>query len=216
MVPTAQPASGFPDVTRLQLVHLADVAATPWKNGGGLTRDLLLWPPGAADAWQLRISVAEVAKSGPFSAYPFVARWFCVLQGAGVVLRFAEGQQRQVTLTPESPPLHFDGALAPGCELVAGPTLDLNLMARQNAGRAEMGRAVAGVPWVSCAPLRALFTLHGATLRVAGRADAVLSAGTLAFTDQATNQAADPSPQSWQLGAPDDSGWWLAFKPHAR
>lgn len=203
-------------MTALQLIHLADVAATPWKNGGGLTRDLLLWPPGAADAWQLRISVAEVAQSGPFSAYPFVARWFCVLQGAGVVLHFNEGHEKQITLTPDSPPLHFDGALAPGCELVAGPTLDLNLMARQGAGRAEMGRAVAGVPWVSRASLRALFTLHGATLRVAGRTAAVLAAGTLAFTDQTTDPAAELSSQSWELGEPDNSGWWLAFEPHAR
>lgn len=197
-------------MTPLPLVHLADVAATPWKNGGGLTRDLLLWPPGPANPaadWQLRISVAEVAHSGPFSAYPGVARWFCVLQGAGVVLRFNEGQH---TLTPDSPPLHFDGALAPGCELVAGPTLDLNLMARQNAGRAEMGRAVAGVPWVSRAPLRALFTLQGATLQVEGAPALQLPAGTLAYTGQAT-----PG-EAWELGAPDDSGWWLAFEPHAR
>ena len=203
-------------MTALQLVRLADVATTPWKNGGGFTRDLLLWPPGATDAWQLRISVAEVVQSGPFSAYPFVARWFCVLQGAGVVLRFKDHLPRQVTLTPDSPPLHFDGALAPGCDLVSGPTLDLNLMARQNAGRAEMGRAVAGVRWVSCAPLRALFTLHGATLRVAGGEAAVLPAGTLAFTDQTTDPAAALSSPSWEMGAPGDSGWWLAFEPHPR
>lgn len=196
-------------MTALQFVHLADVPATPWKNGGGITRDLLLWPPGSAnsaDAWQLRISVAEVAQSGPFSTYPGVARWFCVLEGAGVMLRFSEGQH---TLTPDSPPLHFDGALAPGCELVAGPTLDLNLMAQQHAGRAEMGRAVAGVPWVSRAPLRALFTLQGATLQVEGRAAAVLPGGSLAYTEHAAGQ-------SWALDSSDDSGWWLAFEPHAR
>ncbi len=199
-------------MTALQRVHLADVAATPWKNGGGLTRDLLLWPPGSAlpgDAWQLRVSVAEVAHSGPFSAYPGVARWFCVLQGAGVVLRFNEGQH---TLTPDSPPLHFDGALAPGCELVAGATLDLNLMARQNAGRAEMGRAVAGVPWLSRAPLRALFTLRGATLLRDGAAAEHLPGGTLAFVGPST--AASPA-ESWELGSAADSGWWLSFEPHA-
>ena len=203
-------------MTPLQRVHLADVDATPWKNGGGFTRDLLLWPPGAnitGDTWAVRISVAEVAQSGPFSAYPGVARWFCVLQGAGVVLRFGDGPQPQTTLTPDSPPLHFDGALAPGCELVAGPTLDLNLMARQNAGRAEMGRAVAGVPWVSRAPLRALFTLHGATLVRAGAAALPLPPGTLAFVSSAAQTAAG---EAWSLAAAQDSGWWLAFEPHAR
>ena len=197
----------------LRQVRLAKVAATPWKNGGGLTRDLLLWPPSparAADGWQLRISVAEVAQSGPFSVYPGVARWFCVLQGAGLVLRFQEGQH---TLTPDSAPLHFDGALAPGCELVAGPTLDLNLMARQNAGRAEMGRAVAGVPWLSRAPLRALFTLGGATLEREGAAALLLPAGTLAYIGVTAQASAG---EAWQLGAAEDSGWWLAFEPHAR
>ena len=200
-------------MTTLQRMQLADVAAIPWKNGGGLTRDLLLWPPRSArspDAWAVRISVAEVTQSGPFSAYPGVARWFCVLQGAGVMLRFKEGQH---TLTPDSPPLHFDGALAPGCELAAGPTLDLNLMARQSAGRAEMGRAVAGVPWVSRAPLRALFTLHGATLQREGAAAAQLPGGTLAYIGHTADASAGAA---WELGAPEDSGWWLAFEPHAR
>lgn len=197
-------------MTALRLVQLADVAATPWKNGGGLTRDLLHWPAGRADAWQVRISVAEVAQSGPFSAYPGVARWFCVLQGAGVVLRFNEGEHR---LTPDNPPLHFDGALAPHCKLVGGPTLDLNLMAHQAAGRAEMARAVAGVPWVSRAPLRALFTWHGATLKVQGHAARLLPAGTLACT---TGADTDAHGQAWELGAASDSGWWLAFEPHAR
>jgi environmental stress-induced protein Ves len=200
-------------MSALQQVPLAGVAPTPWKNGGGLTRDLLLWPPGPAAAWQLRISVAEVAQSGPFSAYPGVARWFCVLQGAGVVLRFSEGPHLQTTLTPDSPPLHFDGALAPGCELVDGPTLDLNLMAQQHAGRAEMGRAVAGVPWVSRAPLRAVFTLHGATLLREGQPPVPLAAGTLAFVGVDAQPSAG---EAWELAQPGDSGWWLGFEPHAR
>ena len=198
----------------LQFVPLAGVAATPWKNGGGLTRDLLLWPPASGDEWQLRISVAEVAQSGPFSAYPGVARWFCVLQGAGVVLHLPTGQQQgQYTLTPDSPPLHFDGAQAPGCELLEGPTLDLNLMARQTAGRAEMGRAVAGVPWASRAPLRALFTLNGATLCREGAAPVQVPPATLAYTGLT---AAASAGEGWELAQTGDSGWWLAFKPHAR
>jgi environmental stress-induced protein Ves len=189
------------------LITLAEVQAQPWKNGGGLTRELLLWPPTPASAtasdWQLRISVAEITHSGPFSAYPGIARWFCVLRGAGVALGFDDGPR---VLTPDNPPLHFDGALAPGCKLLGGPTLDLNLMARQDAGRAEMGRAVAGVPWASRAPLRACFTLGGATL-MCGEADPqVLPPGSLWWSD-----SADTGP--WALAGADDSGWWLAFEP---
>jgi environmental stress-induced protein Ves len=188
------------------LVPLAEVPALPWKNGGGLTRELLLWPPASTSTdWQLRISVAEITHSGPFSAYPGIARWFCVLQGAGVALAFADGA---LVLTPDNPPLHFDGALAPGCTLLGGATLDLNLMARQDAGRAEMGRAVAGVPWARRALLRACFTLSGATLVCGEAAPLVLPPGSLWWSD-----SADAGP--WALAGDEDSGWWLAFEPLA-
>ena len=188
----------------MRFVALADMPATAWKNGAGLTRDLLAWPD--ADAWQLRVSVAEVARSGPFSAYPGVARWFSVLQGAGVVLHFEGGSQ---TLTPDSPPLHFDGADAPGCDLIVGPTLDLNLMARKDAGRAEMARAVAGRPWHSVAPLRAVFCLQAGVLQVAGQRPLAIPAHTLAFTERAQGEA-------WQLAGHPNAAWWLAFEPQPR
>ena len=54
---------------------LAAIAPTPWKNGGGATRELACWPPGAGiDAFDWRVSVASVAASGPFLAYPGVDR----------------------------------------------------------------------------------------------------------------------------------------------
>ncbi len=184
---------------------LAATAPVPWKDGGGLTRELLCWPD--ARHWQLRISVAEIAQDGPFSAYPGVARWFAVLQGAGVVLHFADGPLR---LTPDSPPLHFDGAPAPDCSLVDGPTLDLNLMNR--TGRAELEPARPGLLWACGAPLRGVFTLHGATLHGAGPAALRLPAGTLAW-------AADAACGAWQLSGSGDgaaANWWLSHNPHAR
>ncbi len=188
----------------MDTVALAAIVPMPWKNGGGVTRELLCWP--SAGDWQLRISVAEVRQGGPFSAYPGVARSFAVLQGAGVVLHFVDGP---LTLTPDSPPLHFDGAPAPDCTLIDGPTLDLNLMSR--SGRAEMTRARPGLLWASGAPMRGVFTLHGATLHGAGPAPLHLPAGTLAFADHAPCGA-------WQLDETGDgpaSNWWLSFNPHA-
>lgn len=100
---------------------LADrVAPTPWRNGGGCTRELFVWPDAAH--WALRISLADITQDGPFSAFPGVQRHFAVLAGAGVRLGFAQGER---CLTPQSPPCVFDGALAPHCRLVDGPTCDL-------------------------------------------------------------------------------------------
>jgi environmental stress-induced protein Ves len=113
-------------------VSLGSIAATQWRNGGGTTRELLAWPN--ADEWNVRVSVAEVAASGPFSSYPHVARWFAVLAGGGVTLRI-EG--REHALTRESQPFSFDGASATDCTLSGGPTDDFNLMLRGRDGVLE-------------------------------------------------------------------------------
>lgn len=190
----------------LAIVRHDDVAPQPWKNGGGITRDLLAWPEPAN--WQLRISVAEVARGGPFSAYPGVQRWFAVVQGAGVLLQFAD---KTTKLNTDSEPLPFDGADAPGCELVAGATLDLNLMAQQQAGSARMARAVPGVAWIDPAPLRAVFTARPVELILDGRLVATLPAMSMAWTAAAAGR-------SWSLGhdGPETRAplaWWMSFTP---
>lgn len=115
------------------LVPLAAAAPQAWRNGGGVTRELLAWP--AAAHWQLRLSVADVQAAGPFSRFDGIERWFAVLEGDGVVLRIA-GQSH--TVRAGDAPLRFDGGAAVDCALLAGPTRDFNLMAPP--GRARMQR----------------------------------------------------------------------------
>ena len=141
---------------RLHTVRLEEATAQPWRNGGGVTRELLAWsaPDGRTDDkaarqggesssshWDLRVSVADITQDGPFSAFPGISRCFAVLEGAGVVLSL-RGQDH--ALTADSEPLAFDGAEAPGCRLTSGPTRDLNLMVQHRAGQAWMQRALAG------------------------------------------------------------------------
>ena len=191
----------------LNLVALAQVPPQPWRNGGGVTQELLAWPTAAN--WRCRISVARIDSSGHFSAFPGVERWFTVLSGEGVVLRFGK---RRTMLTAGSEPLRFEGAVAPGCELLDGPTQDLNLMLKRDAGR-DAGRgamrvAQAGEHWDSDAPLRAVFVWDATTLQLGAQPPLPLPAGTLAWSDQA-GQA------NWQLapGQPQLRAWWLHFKP---
>lgn len=116
-----------------KLVPLAATPPQPWRNGGGITRELLAWPD-AVD-WRVRISVADVQSSGPFSRFDGIERWFAVLQGEGVLLRI-DGAEHRLTRTSE--PLRFDGAAAVDCSLPAGATQDFNLMAPP--GRARQRR----------------------------------------------------------------------------
>ncbi len=110
------------------LVTASATAPVPWKNGGGVTRELLRLPADGSDDWTLRISVADIAADGPFSPFPGITRWFAVLTGAGVRLRWPEHAQH---VHPGETPLRFDGADAPDCTLFDGPTRDLNIMVRQ-------------------------------------------------------------------------------------
>lgn len=179
----------------IHTVSLREAPSQPWRNGGGSTRELLAWPTPLD--WALRISVATIAQHGPFSAFPGVDRWFTVLGGEGVLLRW---EDRRARLTPDSEPLHFDGADAPGCELLAGETLDLNLMIRREAGGGAM-RRVDDTAWVHAAPLRAVFTLDAASLRIDDAESLSLQPGMLAWSEHAQGQ-------HWQLTG-TRRAWWM-------
>lgn len=148
--------AGTPPAPRLLPLAAAPVQA--WRNGGGNTRELLAGPPDVAD-WRWRISVAEITADGPFSAYTGVARWFAVLSGEGVVL--AQGDDH-LALHAGDAPLAFDGASAPHCSLLAGPTQDLNLMLRDGLGDGVGGgmvRAHPGQHWHACATQGGVYSL---------------------------------------------------------
>lgn len=120
------------------IVRLVDIPATPWRNGGGVTRELAMWPD--AGDWAWRMSVADVDKSGPFSKFEGIERWFAVLEGAGVHLDVAGVPHR---VTASDAPLFFDGAAETGCGLIDGKTRDFNLMVRRGNAPSRMVR-VAG------------------------------------------------------------------------
>ena len=117
-----------------EVIKLKDVPPTPWRNGGGTTRELMAWP-NSAD-WQWRASVAQVVQSGPFSGFAGVQRWFAVLDGDGVCLT-VDGYLHMLGKSDE--PLAFDGALHTSCELLGSPTQDFNLMV-QGGASAHMQR----------------------------------------------------------------------------
>ncbi len=191
-----------------QVIRAADVAPQAWRNRSGQTRELLAWP-GAAD-WKLRISVADIEADGPFSAFDGVQRWFAVISGAGVRLRFADAER---SLRPGDAPLCFDGAAAPGCRLIDGPTRDLNLMARDGKVRARDARmqlVAANVPWHSSAQQRGLFCAVGGRCEGPSGERVWLPANTLLWHDEAT-----PGPFHFTPDAPADGplGWWLEYSP---
>lgn len=115
----------------LQRFSIDSLAATPWKNGGGVTRELVCWPAGAGlDTFDWRISIASIAGSGPFSAFPGIARTIMLLDGDGVRLRAAGGIDHRLD-TPLVP-FSFSGDVPLDCDLLGGPSNDFNVMARRD------------------------------------------------------------------------------------
>jgi len=186
-----------------RLVYAPDQPPQPWRNGGGQTRELSLWPAGP-DAWQVRISVARIDRSGAFSPFSGVERWFSVLDGAGVVLRIGS---RVLKLDPQTAPICFDGGTPPECSLVDGATNDLNLMCRGGHGRLLL--AVSGLVWQSSAPQRGLFTRVPGIWRDASDRLVELSADTLLWT------TASEGPMVFEArsAAKAPVGYWLAYDP---
>jgi hypothetical protein len=146
------------------LVRAGDVAPVRWRNGGGLTRELLAWP--RAEDWVVRVSVADIAADGPFSSYPGVERWFAVLEGEGIEL---SGEEGSVRLRPGDAIHRLRGESATACRLLGGATRDFNVMVRREAASAKVDAlSSAGDPaadWTGCfavAPSRARLAGEGA------------------------------------------------------
>lgn len=103
-------------------IRLDEIAATPWANGGGVTRELATHQIGGQVAW--RISVAEIERDGPFSRFPGLARVHTIIDGAGLDLQGAEGTLKARPFAP----LPFDGALELQAGLLDGPCRAFNVI----------------------------------------------------------------------------------------
>ncbi len=125
-------------MSALDILRAADRPAIPWKNGGGVTRDVAVSPTGAAwDGFDWRVSIAEIAAGGPFSCFPGIDRRLVVLEGK--VALTVEGRPA-VTLEPESDIFDFPGEAAVEAELVGGASMDLNVMMRRGRFASRVSR----------------------------------------------------------------------------
>lgn len=182
-------------------IRSIDVPAQRWRNGGGMTRELLAWP--TAHEWQVRVSVADIEADGAFSTYPGVQRWFTVLQGTGVELTIDGAPQR---LQRGDAPLQFGAGAVVSCRLIDGPTRDLNLMLRDASG--SLQSAIDGLAWVPAAAQCGLFTAVAGMCQAGAQQHELPPYALLWF---------DSAPASLVFCAAQRPagliGWWLAATP---
>ena len=119
------------------LLRGVDLVAAPWKNGGGVTREVAAFPAGAGlDAFVWRVSIADVAQAGPFSRFDGIDRTLVLLSGAGMLLDEAQGPTHALTQPLDI--ARFAGEAAIDARLVDGATRDFNLMVRRGAATGEV------------------------------------------------------------------------------
>jgi uncharacterized protein len=109
----------------LEIIRQSSFKATPWKNGGGMTQEALR-VPADGDPFLWRVSVAHIDSSGPFSDFGGYSRSMVLLRGAGLTLKFGNGEQCVLRKIGDS--AQFDGAMRTHCDLLRGPCVDLNFM----------------------------------------------------------------------------------------
>lgn len=121
----------------IRVLRAADRVAVPWKNGGGITREVAIFPEGSGfDAFDWRISIAEVPDEGPFSVFANIDRNLTILEGR-MNLAFAD---RTVELDASSAPFAFPGDIACQGTPLFGPVTDLNVMTQRGRCNASVFR----------------------------------------------------------------------------
>lgn len=120
----------------------AQLDPAPWRNGGGITREVARGTLGACgdletvagDDWDWRLSIANVDGDGDFSTFPGLTRILTIIRGQGLEITIDGATQ----FLEANHPLRFEGGASTSATLPHGPIKDLNLMFRSNTLRAEV------------------------------------------------------------------------------
>lgn len=161
----------------VRVLPAAGRGAVPWKNGGGVTREIVVRPEGAdMGDFEWRVSLADVGSDGPYSAFADVDRILTMVEGEGMNLTVG-GEHRRVDT--RFVPQRFPGDLPTDCRLIGGPVVNLNVMWHRGAAAPptvtvavpRRSLALPAGPAVLIVALDGTAEAAGATL---GRYDAVL------------------------------------------
>ena len=116
-----------------------DYRVMPWKNGGGVTTEIAIYPEGtgisgAGFTW--RVSIAEVAVDGPFSRFPGYDRHIMTIAGRG--MRLNTDGHGAIELSVPYLPREFSGDWDVDGQLIDGPVRDFNLMVSRERAKGSL------------------------------------------------------------------------------
>jgi environmental stress-induced protein Ves len=145
-----------------RLYRAADYPRMPWRNGGGTTQEVACNPGGNSASFEWRLSLADVAQDGGFSAFAGYQRILTVLEGRGIELT-VDGE-RQAPLGPHMA-YAFSGGAQVACRLLDGPVRDFNLIYDPDRFEGRLQWVQGSGPWVFHSSARTVLVLNaGGTL----------------------------------------------------
>lgn len=195
-----QPGDAFPGQTRcvghnarmndhgVVTIPATEYRRSRWRNGRGWTREILVLPD--PDAWDLRLSIAEVDAAADFSPFHGVEREQVLLHGNGLQLHFDDGAR--VDLLPPHQRTRFAGDRPVTGIPVDGPVQVFNLMWRPERMSAVLfHRPLVGGMWCF-ADARTAWAVHvlagAARIGAGGHEQATLAQGDSAWLAPGTGK----------------------------
>lgn len=151
----------------MRIIRRADQRAMPWKNGGGVTTEIAVFPADAGlDDFHWRVSTARVDRDGPFSLFLGVDRSLSLLEGEGITLKVQGRVPYEMTKRCE--PLVFPADVPTEATLMSGPITDLNVMTRRDRYESDVRRVeIAGKLVLEAVDEVTILIADGEGLRVA-------------------------------------------------
>lgn len=118
----------------MQIIRFADIKPQPWRNGGGVTRELASHPGDSPEegAWDWRVSIADVTKAGEYSAFPGMERLLTVVEGE-LLLLSVDGAEHPLE---KYRPFRFPGGAESFSALPTGDIRNLNVITREGTFKA--------------------------------------------------------------------------------
>jgi environmental stress-induced protein Ves len=107
---------------KFKLIDANSMPPVPWKNGGGITREIAQADGPSGYAW--RLSMADVSAEGAFSTFPNLSRILTVIDGDGLGLQTAD----QLHDVPFCQPFAFSGDTPISSVLQGGEIRDFNVI----------------------------------------------------------------------------------------
>ena len=179
----------------MQRLAAPDYVHMPWKNGGGMTEQIAISPPGAtlASGFVWRVSRAQVASDGPFSHFPGCDRILVICAGAGVELHHTGARQDEtVTLGPLEPFL-FAGEAPIVSHLRSGAIADFNVVFDRAfiAAECHVRRLTKSVTYPATPHTSLLHCLRGACTSAP---HTIATGDSLILSDEVVHLTADEAP----------------------